>query len=82
MWAQETYIYIAHIYIQSSAPGALSTLVTSVVLYSLTRATLLSPGKDEARVCGYIYIYIYIYIYNLSRSSIDQILIQIKHKVE
>ena len=29
---------------QSSAPGALSTLVTSVVLYSLTRATLMSPG--------------------------------------
>ena len=48
---------------QSSAPGALSTLVTSVVLCSLTRATLMSPGKDETRVCGYIYIYIYIYIY-------------------
>ena len=46
---------------QSSAPGALSTLVTSVVLYSLTRATLMSTGKDETRVCGYIYIYIYIY---------------------
>ena len=43
---------------QSSAPGALSTLVTIVVLYSLTRATLISPGKDETRVCGYIYIYI------------------------
>ena len=39
---------------QSSAPGVLSTLVTSVVLYSLTRATLMSPGKDETRVCGYI----------------------------
>ena len=48
---------------QSSAPGALSTLATSVVLYSLTRATLMSPGKDETRVCGYIYIYIYIYIH-------------------
>ena len=47
---------------QSSAPGALSTLVTSVVLYSLTRATLMSPGKDETRVCGYICIYIYLYI--------------------
>ena len=35
---------------QSSAPGALSTLVTSVVLYSLTWATLMSPGKDETRV--------------------------------
>ena len=56
------YIYIIYIYIyrereridrlQSSAPGALSTLVTSVVLYSLTRATLISPGKDETRVFG------------------------------
>ena len=39
---------------QSSAP---------VVLFSLTRATLMSPGKDETRACGYIYIYIYIYWY-------------------
>ena len=23
-------------------------------IYSLTRATLMSPGKDETRVCGYI----------------------------
>ena len=43
---------------QSSAPGALSTLVTSIVLYSLTQATMMSPGKNETRV--YIYIYIYI----------------------
>ena len=43
---------------QSSASGVLSTLVTSVVLYSLTRATLMSPGQDETRVCGYIYVYI------------------------
>ena len=35
-------------------PGALSTLVASVVLYSLTRATMMSPGKNETRVCGYI----------------------------
>ena len=48
-----------------SAPGALSTAVTSVLLYSLTRATLMSPGKDETRVCRYIYLYIYIYIYIL-----------------
>ena len=47
----------------SSAPGALSTLVTSVVLYSLTRATVMSPGKDETNVCGYLHLYIYIYIY-------------------
>ena len=39
---------------QSSAPGALSTVVTSVVLYSLTRATPMSAGKDETRVSGYI----------------------------
>ena len=70
------YIYI-HIY----TPGALSFLVTSVVLYSLTRATLMSSGKDETRVCGYIYInvyitymyiyiYIYIYIYKLKKEKI------------
>ena len=41
----------------------LSTLVTSVVLYSLTPATLMSPWKDETHVCGYIYIYIYVDIY-------------------
>ena len=48
---------------QSSAPGALCTLGTSVVLYSLIQATLMSPGmdegKDETRVCVYIYMYIY-----------------------
>ena len=56
-----------YIFWLSSAPGVLSTLVTSVVLYSLTRATLMSLGQDETRVCGYIYIYmcvcVYIYIY-------------------
>ena len=55
------YIYIIYIYMQSSALGALSSLVISVVLYLLTRATLMSPRKDETRVCGYIYIYIYIH---------------------
>ena len=39
---------------QSPAPGALSILVTSVILYSLTRASLMSPGKDETHVCWYI----------------------------
>ena len=34
-----------------------------IYLYSLTRATLMSSGKDETRVCGYIYIYIYVNIY-------------------
>ena len=48
---------------QSSAPGVLSTLVASVALYSLTRATLMSSGKDETRVYIYIYKYIYIYMY-------------------
>ena len=38
---------------QSLVPGTLSTLVTSVVFYSLTRAILMSPAKDETRVCGY-----------------------------
>ena len=56
-----------HAFWQSSAPGTLSTLVTSVVLYSLTRATLMNPGKDETRACGYIYLstyqYICLYIY-------------------
>ena len=47
----------------SSALGALSTLVTIGVLYWLTRATLMSPGKDETRVCGYVYIYIYIHMH-------------------
>ena len=41
-------------FLQSSAPGAFSTRVTSVVFYSLIRATLMSPGKDETRECGYI----------------------------
>ena len=39
---------------QSSAPGTLSTLVTSVVLYLLTSATRMSPGKNETHVCGYV----------------------------
>ena len=39
---------------KSSAPGSLSTLVTSAVLNSLTRATLTSLANDETRVYGYI----------------------------
>ena len=38
---------------QNSAPGALMDLVISVVLYSLTQTTLMIPGKEERRVCGY-----------------------------
>ena len=49
----EYFLFVHHI--TSSAPDALSTLVTLVVLNSLTRATLMSPGKDETRVCGYVY---------------------------
>ena len=30
-----------------------------IYVYSLTRATLMSPGKDKTRVCGYVYIYTY-----------------------
>ena len=41
----------------------MSTLVTSVILYFLTLATLMSPEQNETRACGYIYIYIYINIY-------------------
>ena len=44
---------------KSSAPGSLSTLVTSVVLYSLIRALMMSPGKDKTRVCGDIDIIIW-----------------------
>ena len=36
---------------QSLAPGALRTLGTLVVLYSLNQATMTSPGKNETRVC-------------------------------
>ena len=46
----------------SSAPGVLSTLVTSVVLYSLTRATLMNPGQNETRVCGYMYMLYILYM--------------------
>ena len=35
----------------SSAPGVLSTVVTSVVPYSLPRATLMSPGQNETCEC-------------------------------
>ena len=34
-----------------------------IILYLLTRATLMSPGKDQTRICGDIDIYIYIYIF-------------------
>ena len=47
--------------------------MTSVVLYLLTRATMMSPGKGETRVCGYnIYIYIYINFHGV-RAKFSQI---------
>ena len=45
---------MGYVFWLSSALGVLSTLVTSVVLYSLTRATLMSPGQSKTYVCGYI----------------------------
>ena len=56
LWIYTLWIYFRspEAFWQSWAPGALSTLVTSDVHYSLTRATLMSPGKDETHVCGYI----------------------------
>ena len=51
-WEQNIFCSFTtpQVFWQSSAPGALSTLVTSVtsvVLYSLTRATLMSSWKDS-----------------------------------
>ena len=58
------YIYFWYIIIYSciyvllsSAPGALNTLVKSVIHCLVTRATPMSPGMDETHVCGCIYIY-------------------------
>ena len=48
---------------QSSALGTLSSMVISVVLYLLTRATLMSPRKDKTRVCGYTHGTEHIYVY-------------------
>ena len=41
--------------------STLSTLVASIVLYSLTWAWLMSPGKDKTRVCRYT-----LWVYSLS----------------
>ena len=55
-WEQNIFCSFTtpQVFWQRSAPGDLSTLVTSVVLYWLTWATLMSPWEDETRVCGYI----------------------------
>ena len=58
------YIYIIDTYIY--------TYIYIYILYIyiyVTQATLVSPGKDETRVCGYIHTYIYIYIYIYTFSS-------------
>ena len=47
------FVYYTTSIWKNSTSDALSYLVTSVVLYSFTRATLMSPGKDEILVCGY-----------------------------
>ena len=41
---------------RGSARGASSTLVTSIVLCSLARDALMSPGGGGTRVCGYVYV--------------------------
>ena len=65
------FVRSPQVFWQSSAPDALSTLVTSVVLYSLTRATLMSPGKDKTRVCGYtLWIYSWSTLENTDESRI------------
>ena len=61
------YIYVCvYIYMYKQLGKAQhfaqSTLVTSVVLCSLTRVALMSPGKGETHVCGYVYISVYLYI--------------------
>ena len=61
------FVHTPQAFWQSSAPRALSTLVTSVVLCWLTRATPTSSGKDETRI--YIYKIINIaYIYKYSHT--------------
>ena len=55
------------LHVKNSRKPCLKNITLFIYIYiyiSLTRATLMSPGKDETHVCGYIYIYIYnIYIY-------------------
>ena len=47
-WKQNIFCLLTtpQVFWQSLAPGAMRTLVTSVVFYCLTWATLTSPGKD------------------------------------
>ena len=58
------YVYI-YTFCQSSVPSALSTLVTSVFLYSLTRTTLESWEGRSTCLWIFICIYIFIYIYTI-----------------
>ena len=62
MRAKNYFCSLTTTFWHSSAPGVLSTLVTSVVVYSLTRATLMSPGQDKTGVYGYTFLYIHIHI--------------------
>ena len=50
------YLYLYIYYMCFEYSGGISCSL-------LTRATLMSPGQDETRLCVCIYIYIYIYAY-------------------
>ena len=62
-WEQNVSPRSPQAFWQSSAPCALRTLVTSVVVYSLTRAPLMGPGKDEISLFLSLSLSLYIYIY-------------------
>ena len=69
-WKQNIFCLLTtpQVFWQSLAPGAMRTLVTSVVFYCLTWATLTSPGKDET--LAYVYT---VRIYSLSTlENIDE----------
>ena len=55
-WEQNMFCSFTtqQVFWQSSGTGILRTLVTLVLLYSLTQATLMSPWKNETRAYRYI----------------------------
>ena len=65
----------------SSAPGVLRILVTSVVLCSLTQATLMSPGQDKTHVRGYIYIYIVLHVQSWKQKKMCPPFMRYEHSV-